>query len=123
MISLKGQPMSQQSTNAPFESVPFVYSELSDDPDLRDLIQLFVDEMPYRTALYEELFRTGDFEELRRAVHQLKGAAGSYGFAPITEAASALEQCIRQEAPYEQIRNELHRLLRLCIAARVSPAK
>jgi len=115
--------MSQQSTNAPFESVPFVYSELSDDPDLRDLIQLFVDEMPYRTALYEELFRTGDFEELRRAVHQLKGAAGSYGFAPITEAASALEQCIRQEAPYEQIRNELHRLLRLCIAARVSPAK
>ena len=119
----KGQPMSQQSTNAPLESVPLVYSELANDPDLRDLIQLFVDEMPYRAALFEELFRTGDFEELRRAVHQLKGAAGSYGFAPITEAASTLEQCLRQEAPYEQTRNELHRLLRLCTAARVAPAQ
>ena len=113
--------MNEQLTNQALDQVPAIYSELADDPDLRDLIQMFVDEMPYRAALYEELFRTGDFEELRRAVHQLKGAAGSYGFTPLTEAATALEQSIRHEAPYEQIRSELNNLLRLCAAARLKP--
>lgn len=115
--------MNSQSTDVHPQQIEYVYSELADDPDLRDLIQLFVDEMPYRAALYEELFRAGDFDELRRAIHQLKGAAGSYGFLPITEAAATLEQSIRHEAPYEQIRHQLHSLMRLCAAARVAPAK
>lgn len=115
--------MNEQSTDVPPEQCRYVYSELAEDPDLRDLIQLFVEEMPYRAAMYEELFRAGDFEELRRAIHQLKGAAGSYGFAPITEAAATLEHSLRHEAPYEQLRSELHHLLRLCSAIRVTSAQ
>jgi HPt (histidine-containing phosphotransfer) domain-containing protein len=114
--------MNEQSTDV-HPQLEYVYSELADDPELRDLIQLFVDEMPYRAALYEELFRSGDFDELRRAIHQLKGAAGSYGFSVITEAAATLEQSIRHEAPYEQIRHELHGLIRLCTAARIAPSQ
>lgn len=98
-----------------------IYSELGNDPDLRDLIEMFVQEMPYRTAVYEELLTAGNLEELRRAVHQLKGAAGSYGFPVITEAAAAVELAIRNEAQYEEIRQNLDRLIQLCHAARVCP--
>jgi HPt (histidine-containing phosphotransfer) domain-containing protein len=98
-----------------------IYSELGTDPDLRDLIEMFVQEMPFRTAVYEELFTAGNFEELRRAVHQLKGAAGSYGFPVITEAAATVELAIRNEAPYEEVRQNLDRLIQLCHAARVCP--
>lgn len=98
-----------------------IYSEIGHDPDLRDLVEDFVKEMPYRTAVYEELFLAGNLEELRRAIHQLKGAAGSYGYPPITDAAATLEKSIRSEAPYEEIRQQLERLIQLCHAARVTP--
>lgn len=100
---------------------PPIYSELAKDPDLRDLVEAFVKEMPYRTALYEELLLAGQLEELRRVVHQLKGAAGSYGYPQITEAAAAVELSIRTEAPYEEVRQQVERLIRLCHAARVAP--
>ncbi|NMC19711.1 MAG: Hpt domain-containing protein [Thermogutta sp.] len=99
----------------------WIYSEIGDDPDLRDLIQLFVDEMPSRISTFEDLLREEKWDELRRAAHQLKGAAGSYGYGSVTAAAAAVEQAIRQELPFQEVQRRLEELIDLCRRARVSP--
>ncbi len=67
-------------------------SELADDEDLADLLNAFVKELPSRAAAIAEAADSGDHALLARLAHQLKGAAGSYGFSSITDAARAVEQ-------------------------------
>ena len=91
-----------------------VYSTLGDDPDLGELVEMYVDEMPERIATLEEAFESGDRELLQRSAHQLKGAGQSYGFDPITPLAAAVEYAIRDEEPEENIRKALDELLDVC---------
>lgn len=95
-----------------------IYSGLGGDPDLGDLVALFVDEMPDRAAAIRSHYASGDRELLRRAAHQLKGAAGSYGFAPISAAAAELDMAIRAGAPDDRISAGVERLVHLCLSAR-----
>jgi len=78
-------------------------SELINDPELADLLQDFVKMLPERIDRLFELLTQRDLEELRQVAHQLKGAAGGYGFPPITDRAAALEDQLIQDAPLEQI--------------------
>lgn len=55
---------------------------LSDDGDpelLLDLIQLFLDDGPAKVAAIEQGLAHGDFEQMERAAHALKGSAGNLG--------------------------------------------
>ena len=91
-----------------------LYSDLGADPDLGELVEMFVDEMPDRVANIQKLLEASDWEELRRAAHQLKGAAGSYGFSPISPSAATVEDAIRSEQPEEQIRQAAEALCEMC---------
>lgn len=95
-----------------------LYSTLATDPDLGEIVQLFVEEMPNRTATLRDRLNEADWEGLRRVAHQLKGAAGSYGFEPITPAAARVEDAIRQSAPEDEIRQMVEELIALCNSAR-----
>lgn len=66
-------------------------SEFADDPEMRDLVQMFIDELPDRMAGIEQALDAGDFQNAATLSHQLKGAAGGYGFPTITDAASEVE--------------------------------
>ncbi|MBN1908328.1 MAG: Hpt domain-containing protein [Pirellulales bacterium] len=91
-----------------------LYSDLGADPDLGELVEMFVDEMPDRVANIQKLLDASNWEELRRAAHQLKGAAGSYGFSPISPTAAVVEDAIRAEQPEEQIRQAVETLCDMC---------
>lgn len=91
-----------------------VYSTLGADPDLGELVEMFASEMPDRIDNLLRLYNGEDREEFRRAVHQIKGAAGSYGFHAITPLAARLEISLKSEQPEEQIQQELNELLDLC---------
>lgn len=95
-------------------AVKALYSPLANDPDLGEIIQMFVDEMPQRVSKIGDLAAAGDWEELRRAAHQLKGAAGSHGFGPITPSAALVEDAIRDGQPESQIRKAVDELCDLC---------
>ena len=95
-----------------------MYSVLSEDPDLGEIVEMFVDEMPDRVANLLSRLESGDWEELGRAAHQLKGAAGSYGFDAISPAAGQVEQAIRDGEPEEDIRRTVDSLVGLCRRAR-----
>lgn len=99
-----------------------LHSTLADDPDLTEIVEQFALEMPDRVARLLGRLDEADWEGLRRAAHQLKGAAGSYGFSPITPAAAEVDEAIRQGRPEEEIRQAVDALIRLCRRVRPGSA-
>jgi histidine phosphotransfer protein HptB len=95
-----------------------VYSRLAGDPDLQEIVDLFVEEMPERIATLLEQLNAADWAGLRRTAHQLKGAAGSYGFDLISPSAGKVESAIHDGQPEEQIRAAVAELADLCHRAR-----
>jgi len=94
-----------------------IHSTLPDE-DLRDLVELFVSELPQRIAECRDAFGAHNWERLRAAAHRLKGSAGSYGYPSISQAAMELETGIREQAPQPTIQEHLHALAQLCDRAR-----
>ena len=91
-----------------------IYSVLADDPDLYDLVKMFVDEMPSRLEKLLAEFNSKNWDGLKNTAHQLKGAAGSYGFAAVTPAAAKLEDSLKQSPPEEAIQQMLNELIATC---------
>jgi len=96
------------------EAADFIYSEFGGDPDMADLVELYVDEMPEKIATFQELAASKDWDSIRRIAHQIKGSAGGYGFQPITEGAFRLEHAVREESGEAEILEALDELLGMC---------
>jgi HPt (histidine-containing phosphotransfer) domain-containing protein len=92
----------------------FLYSQYGDDPDLAELVELFVEEMPGRIQGLVDCGQRSDWSDLSRIAHQLKGAAGSYGFTQITPIAQQLERAAREGTNEPLIRESLQELVSLC---------
>jgi HPt (histidine-containing phosphotransfer) domain-containing protein len=103
-----------QAPNAPGP----IYSSLGADPDLGEIVELFVEEMPGRVQTLVDEYNSGDWGGLRRTAHQLKGAAGSYGFEEISPVASRLERFLTDDKPEEQVRAAVEELIDMCGRAR-----
>jgi HPt (histidine-containing phosphotransfer) domain-containing protein len=95
-----------------------LYSSLSRDPALAEIVGMFVEEMRDRVAALLDQLEAGQWEGLARTAHQLKGAAGSYGFAPISRCAAQLEAAIREGEPEARIRDAVDALIAICKRAR-----
>ncbi len=92
----------------------YIYSRLSADPDLCDIVEMFVEEMPDRVDALLAKLAQADWEGLRQTAHQIKGAAGSYGFDAISPCAGNLETAIRDGQPEDQIRTAVDELVDFC---------
>lgn len=95
-----------------------LYSTFGADPDLGELVEMFVDEMPGRIESLLNLYQSADRDGLKRFAHQLKGSAGSYGFEPITPLAARLEHSLKANEPEAAIKQAVDELLDLCSRAR-----
>ncbi len=90
-------------------------SEFAGDPDMADLVGLFLDELPERIGAIRTALSAGDAEELQRRVHQLKGAGGGYGFPSISKAAAEVEAPLRAgERDLSVISSKVDALTALC---------
>ena len=69
-------------------------SDFASDPDMREILELFVQEMPSRVRELRSSWERRELEKVGRLAHQLKGAGGGYGFGVISEAAAKLEKSI-----------------------------
>ena len=106
----------------PQETEP-LFSPLAADPDLSELVEMYVDEMPDRIAALQEMLVSDNWEELRRLAHQMKGAAGSYGFDDITPIAAQLESAVRNGDTEEAITQAVEELIRICQRVRAGTPK
>lgn len=95
-----------------------IYSDMASDPDLAELVEIFVGELPERWGRVEACVAERDMVGLGRVAHQLKGAAGSYGFHCITDAAAGVEHGVKKNLPESEVLAMVRELLDLCKRAR-----
>jgi signal transduction histidine kinase/FixJ family two-component response regulator/HPt (histidine-containing phosphotransfer) domain-containing protein len=68
-------------------------SELADDPDVGELVRQFAHALPARVEAIAAGAAARDGHGVARLAHQLKGAAGSYGYPLVSDVARQLELC------------------------------
>ena len=56
---------------SPASSASRIASALSGDPDMVELIQLFVEEIPERVRLVQDFWERRDLNELKRLAHEV----------------------------------------------------
>jgi HPt (histidine-containing phosphotransfer) domain-containing protein len=98
----------------PEQSGAPIRSDFAGDPDMVELIEYFVSELPDRAAAVTDCMRDRRWEDLRRLAHQLKGASGGYGFGALGEAAASLEHDLDAQADLDAIQRDVDALLALC---------
>jgi CheY-like chemotaxis protein len=119
LIKMVGKFTKQQANKSDAPQRPqFIYSRLATDPQLAELVDIFVNELPGRISAIQDLASTRNWEQLARTAHQLKGSAGSYGFHEITPCAATLEVAARDAQQEDRILAALNELLTLCRRAR-----
>ncbi|MCW5765698.1 MAG: Hpt domain-containing protein [Phycisphaeraceae bacterium] len=97
-----------------------ILSTHSSDPEMGDLIRVFVAEMPAKVERLRDCWSEQRFDELRRIAHQLKGASGGYGFEQVGDSAARVEHAIealssgRAETTLQQLRAQVDALIALC---------
>lgn len=96
-----------------------IYSHLGADPDLGDLVVEFVEELPTRVAALEAEARGGNWPQVARIAHQLKGAVGSYGFDALTPYARDLEVAVKDGQEAASVLRMVGELIEAC--RRVQP--
>lgn len=89
-------------------------SEFAGDPDMAELVEDYVMNLPERINAIHAALSAGQLDELRTLAHQVKGSAGGYGFMPITHQAAQVELLVKQQAELDQIRKEVDALVELC---------
>ena len=97
-----------------------VVSSYADDPEMSELVEVFVGEMPGRMNAIEQALEQLDLRTLTMLSHQLKGTAGGYGFQPIIDSAHVVEQQAKAQADVQTLRQSVGQLVDLCNRAIVS---
>lgn len=100
----------------PRPAAPPILSDFVADPDMRELVEFFVTALPERVEALRSALSEARPRDLQRLAHQMKGAAGGYGFPALGTAAAALEGTLKENenAPLERVRKELDDLVALC---------
>ncbi len=107
--------MDFRAPNPSPDQLPPLTSEFAGDAELTELVEFFVAEMDARIGDLKSALDAQDLAALRRLAHQLKGAAGGYGFPVIGDAAAEVERSIQgDEADLAAIRERAEDLIILC---------
>jgi CheY-like chemotaxis protein len=88
-------------------------SEFASDPDMKEVLGEFISGLPAQVAQIQQLLEEQNLAELRRAVHQLKGAGGGYGFPQITRLALSAEEEVKSGRALGSVRERVDALIAL----------
>ena len=97
-------------------SAPPVVSALAADEEVSGLVVGFVQRLSDRVGAMERALDARDLETLADLAHQLKGAAGGYGFPAITQAAAELEAVVKSGGETERALGALAEICRRAVA-------
>ena len=95
---------------SPLDRDGILISELADDPDMAQIIPIYVGRFPSKISLMNAYLAGNQLVELARLAHQLKGTGGGYGFPSISDAACRVGQQIQSKSDIQQIRNAVSEL-------------
>lgn len=95
------------------DEVP-IYSIYANDPDMYELVAGFAERLPQQAAALQAAADQCDSDTIRHLAHQIKGAAGGYGFMPVSEQAASLESVAKKAPDWRDIDDAVKRFARLC---------
>lgn len=97
-----------------------IVSSLAGNASMTDLLNEFVDGMEEYVARLRQAKTSKDLDQLVKLCQQLKGAGGSYGYDPITQAAElAVEQLHAEQQDAEKINEAVGELIQVLRRVRV----
>ncbi len=94
-----------------------LHSDLADDPDMLELIGQFLQQLAVRITVIDANRGVAERSTLASVAHQLKGAAGGYGYMSISEAARTVERFASAGGTQQECDEAINRLLARCEAA------
>jgi len=86
-------------------------STLADHPTVSEVLPLFVARLANYVQQLRGALAEQNADELKRLLHQLKGAGKSYGFGPITDQCSMLEQMLVDGLAAQQVQPQVQALI------------
>jgi PAS domain S-box-containing protein len=95
-------------------SADSILSKLMSKPATAKLVEKFLTGLGQRVSALHQALETKDLAQLKILAHQLKGAAGGYGFPSLTEAARNLEQAAATNADIQTLAQSFRALSDLC---------
>jgi HPt (histidine-containing phosphotransfer) domain-containing protein len=103
---------------------PAVRSQFANEPEMRELVEMFVSELPQRTQALLDAFTAQQWEMVQRVSHQLKGASAGYGFPTIGTAAGRVEEAVKAGPTttadaVTQLNDSIRQLVSLCQRATI----
>lgn len=97
---------------------PLLYSSLGDDPDLAEIVEMFVEELPRRIEGIVAATQQRNWAEVGRLAHQIKGAGGSHGFDQMTKPAAIVEDLARHGSDDASLESAVATLVDICSRVR-----
>ena len=98
----------------PADHGPAIVSDLASDPVIAPLLEKFLAELATKVDGIRAAIDAADLAEVSRIAHQIKGAAGSYGFPSITAAAEHVEATATEIDALKSIDEPVRQLTELC---------
>lgn len=106
--------VSQSSNTNSSAAIEPLISDFADDPDMLEIIEMFVDGLSERIDSILTAFEDRNFTSVSGIAHQLKGASGGYGYPSLSELAFEVEQLAKRNAEDGQMEAALTVLVAEC---------
>ncbi len=90
-----------------------IISELANDQDYREVIEIFLEDLPLELQAISEAYDNSDIDQLKYHIHTIKGAGGSAGFPVIKEKAAQAEKNVI-EGELDSLQSSIDELTQLC---------
>jgi CheY-like chemotaxis protein len=98
------QPASEANTAKASEAAPnSLCSTLASDDEIIDLVPRFIADLPAIVGRLSAALNRKDMAALEDEIHKLKGAAGAYGFMPLTDVAEEINRDLLQSNPPDDV--------------------
>jgi len=108
------KPGSTEAAASDANDAGAIRSELADDVDIAPLLPEYLSELQEKADRIEQLGAQNNWPAVAGLAHQIKGAAGGYGYPKITAAAADVEAAARQSEPPPGLPRLLARLVDMC---------
>ena len=118
------EPQPVTPASSPLFSSAFVTDDLMDDPEFKELVNKFIEDLPEKLQDINDAYRNRNWADMKSLIHKLKGTGASFGFPLITELASLIYKDLLDDnhAALESAMAELNKNCQ-SIFAQQSPAR
>ena len=96
------------------------FADIQNAPEFVELVNKFLDELPVLVVNMQSAFKSEDWDTVMHTSHQLKGAAGSFGYQEITNISENINNHVRATdlQPVEELIDQLYEQTKIVLTNR-----